>query len=56
MPRKKLTPNDDVVELLTKLLAINMWKAGASQAVIARAVGRGLTWVNGFLKGVPKPT
>jgi hypothetical protein len=54
MPRKKLTPNDQT-ELLIKLLSISMWNAGASQAAIARAVGRGLKWVNSFLKGIPKP-
>jgi hypothetical protein len=52
MPAKKLPP---VEELLTKLLALNMWTAGASQATIAAAVGRGDKWVNDFLKGVPKP-
>lgn len=54
MPRKKLMPSDQN-ELLTKLLAVNMWSAGASQAAIARSLGRGLSWVNGFLKGIPKP-
>jgi hypothetical protein len=54
VPRKKLNPSDQT-ELLTKLLAISMWNAGASQAAIARALGRGLKWVNDFLKGIPKP-
>jgi len=53
MPRKKPTPTDQT-ELLTKLLAINMWTAGANQIAIARAVGKGGGWVNDFLKGVPK--
>jgi len=52
MPPKKLPP---VEELLTKLLALSLWTAGANQDTIAAAVGRGKKWVNDFLKGVPKP-
>jgi hypothetical protein len=55
MPGKKPTPNDEVEELLSKLVAINLWNAGAPQANIARAVGKSPNWVNSFLKGVPKP-
>ena len=54
MPRKKPTPADQI-DLLTKLLAVSMWTAGANQIAIARAVGKGGGWVNSFLKGVPKP-
>jgi hypothetical protein len=49
------TPNDEIEELLSKLLAINLWNAGASQNKIASAVGKSPNWVNDFLKGVPKP-
>jgi len=55
MPRKKQTPNDQIEQLLSKLIAINLWNAGAGQKTIARAVGKSATWVNAFLKGVPKP-
>lgn len=55
MPRKKQSPSDQVAELLSKLVAINLWNAGTSQNTIARAVGKSATWVNDFLKGVPKP-
>jgi len=55
MPPKKQTPNNQVEDLLSKLLAINLWSAGASQNTIARAVHKSATWVNDFLKGVPKP-
>jgi hypothetical protein len=55
MSRKKQTPNDQIEELLSKLLTINLWNSGASQNTIARAVGKSATWVNQFLKGVPKP-
>ena len=55
MPGKKRTENDQVEELLAKLVAASLWNAGASQNTIARAVGKSATWVNDFLKGVPKP-
>jgi hypothetical protein len=55
MGGKKQTPNDQVEELLSKLLTIGLWTSGASQNTIARAVGKSATWVNQFLKGVPKP-
>jgi hypothetical protein len=55
MPPKKRTSNTEVEELLSKLIAITMWSAGASQGKIARAVGKSTNWVNDFLKGVPKP-
>jgi len=54
MPPKKASPNENVEELLTKILALNLWKAGAKQMAIARAVGKGGKWVNDFLKGIPK--
>jgi hypothetical protein len=54
MPRKKRTP-DTVEELLSKLIAVNLWNTGASQGKIARAIGKSPNWVNDFLKGVPKP-
>ena len=56
MPPKKRTTNTAVEELLSKLIAITMWTAGAGQAKIARALGKSINWVNDFLKGVPKPT
>jgi hypothetical protein len=55
MGRKKELPTDQVEELSAKLLVINLWTAGASQDTIARAVGKSKTWVNQFLKDVPKP-
>jgi len=54
MPPKKATPYENVEELLSKILALNLWMAGAKQTAIARAVGKGSDWVNGFLKGIPK--
>jgi hypothetical protein len=55
MRRKKEIPSDQVEELTAKLVAINLWTAGASQGTIARALGKSKTWVNEFLKDVPKP-
>jgi len=55
MPPKKASATQEVEDLLAKLLALNMWTAGAKQNAIAHAVGRGNTWVNDFLKDVPKP-
>lgn len=54
MPRQKKIQNEQVEELLSKLIAISLWSAGTSQDAIARAVGKSKTWVNAFLKGVPK--
>lgn len=51
MPPRKAPP---VEELLAKLIAINMWTAGATQEAIAAALGKSKGWVNDFLKGVPK--
>lgn len=56
MPPKKKTANDQVEELLAKILATNLWAAGANQATIKRSVEKSSTWVNDLLKGVPKPT
>jgi hypothetical protein len=53
--REIQAPNGQAEELLSKLLAISLWTAGASQGTIARAVNKSKTWVNEFLKGVPKP-
>lgn len=55
MPPKKRTANDQVEELLSKLIAVNLWLAGAAQGKIASAIGKSATWVNDLLKGVPKP-
>jgi hypothetical protein len=43
-------------ELLQKLLAVQLYYAGTQQRIIARIIGRRVTWVNALLRGVPKPT
>jgi hypothetical protein len=55
MPPKKQTPNEAIEELLSKLVAINLWSAGATQTKIASVVGKSSGWVNDLLKDVPKP-
>jgi hypothetical protein len=50
-----MTVDTQQADFLAKILAINMWSAGASQTAIARAVGKSKSWVNSLLKGVPKP-
>jgi hypothetical protein len=55
MPPKKEAERN-LEDLLTKLLAVNLWSAGATQDVIAARLGKGKAWVNSFLKGVPRPS
>jgi hypothetical protein len=47
--------NDKIEELLSQLIALSLWRAGASQDKIARALKKSKGWVNELLKGVPKP-
>jgi hypothetical protein len=41
-------------ELLQTLIVLQMHQLGASQDKITKVVGKGKTWVNTILKGVPK--
>ncbi len=54
MPKKKVDNQDPSTELLEKMLVLQLYALGAPQGRIARAVGRGTTWVNDLLKGLPK--
>jgi len=54
MPPKKATEYEQIEELLCKLIAINMWTAGAPHSAIKRVVGKGGTWVGDTLEGIPK--
>jgi hypothetical protein len=40
-------------ELLRKLLAVNLYMAGANYTSIARTIGKGKTWVVATLRGLP---
>ena len=42
------------VELLEKLLVLQLYSLGATQSQIARFVGKSKSWVNELLKGLPK--
>ena len=53
MPRLDISPEDRTVELLEKLLAIQLHQMGVPQARIAKLVGRQTLWVNSVLKGLP---
>jgi hypothetical protein len=54
MAQKKKTADDRVEQLLSKILALNLWLAGAPQSKIARALGKSKQSVNEFLKGIPR--
>lgn len=41
-----------LVELLEKLLTVQLHSMGAAQGTIARVVGKSKSWVNDLLKGV----
>ena len=47
-------PSDEAVVLLKQLLAIELWRAGLSQAEIRKRLGLGMNAVNEMLKGVSK--
>lgn len=54
MPKKRRDTPDRAVELLEKLLVLQLHALGAAQSRIAKAVGRQTAWVNQLLKGLPK--
>ena len=49
MPKKRATPGGREVELLEKLLLLQLHASGASQDKIARFLGRQKAWVNASL-------
>jgi len=54
MPKKRYQPGQRDIELLEKLLVVQLFSLGTTQDQIARIVGRQKAWVNGILKGIPK--
>ena len=46
-------PNEKAVDLLEKLLAVQLHSMSIPQGKIAKIVGKSKTWVNALLKGVP---
>ncbi len=47
---------DKTVELLEKILAVQLHSLRVRQGGIAKVVGKSKTWVNQLLKNVPAPT
>ena len=43
------------IELMAKMVLLQLHALGTPQGTIARFVGKSTTWVNKYLKGVPKP-
>jgi hypothetical protein len=54
MPKSNKNEAERTVELLEKLLVVQLHSMGTTQGVIAKAVGRNKLWVNGLLKNVPR--
>lgn len=56
MAKKKQNsdPNSAVLDLLKKLLALQLFAAGVSQGAIAKKLKMNLNRVNEFLKGIKK--
>jgi len=52
--KKRRDNPDRAVELLERLLVIQLYALGAAQNCIAKVVGRQTAWVNKLLKGLPK--
>jgi hypothetical protein len=50
--RKELGTKE--AELLEKLLVLQLYSLGATQSQIARFMGKGNSWVNDLMKGLPK--
>lgn len=56
MPKASKNESDRTIELLEKLLVMQMHAMGATQEQIAKVVGRQKLWVNGLLKKIPRRT
>lgn len=54
MPKRTYEPGQRVLEMLEKLLVLELYSLGAAQEQIAKVVGRQKLWVNTILKGLPK--
>jgi len=54
MGKKQLEPVDRVIDLIERLLAIQLHGMGVTQGKIAKTVGKQTVWVNSLLKGLPR--
>ena len=55
MPRRRVETESRTVELLERIVLLQLHTLGASQGSIARLLGKSKVWVNKSLRGVPKP-
>ena len=55
MARKRVEAGRQSVELLEKLVLLQLHALGTSQDKIAKFLSKQKAWVNACLKGVPKP-
>jgi len=55
MARKPAEVESRSVELMAKMVLLQLYALGTPQEAIARVVGKSGTWVTNNLKGVPKP-
>jgi hypothetical protein len=54
VPKRQRTEDEELKELLQKLLVLQLFSMGATQDKIAKVVGRQKLWVNTLLKGIPR--
>ena len=54
MAKKDQTENERIIELLEKLLILQLLQRGATQQTIARYLGRAKAWVNESVQGLPE--
>lgn len=54
MTRKTQVDQDQIVDLLEKILVFQLHKLGVIQSRIAKIIGREKAWVNNLVKGVQK--
>ena len=55
MARKPAEAESRSVELIAKMVLLQLYAMGTPQDTIARILGKSGTWVTNNLKGVPKP-
>ena len=54
MPKKGYLPGQREIELLEKLLVVQLYGLGIPKGQIGKVVGRQKLWVTAILKGIPK--
>lgn len=54
MPKRPVEPDVRSIELLEKLVLLQLYALGATQDKIARFLGKQKAWVNATVKGIPR--